>query len=614
MSDNGFDAFGLPPKLAHALARMKFTTPTPIQEQTIPLALQGRDVLGSAQTGTGKTGAFGIPLIAGLMNRPDAAALVMTPTRELAVQVMAALEPMIPTVDIRTAVLIGGEAMPRQLSQLRAGPRLIVGTPGRINDHLERGSLKLGNVRFLVLDETDRMLDMGFGIQIERILKHVPDERQTMLFSATLPHNITKLSGKYMKDPVRVAVGSTVAPAANLKQEVINVTDSEKYDRLLKELETRKGTVIIFIKTKHGTERMAKRLNGAGLAADAIHGDLQQRRRDRVILQFREKKFRILVATDVAARGLDIPHIAHVINYDMPQAPEDYIHRIGRTARAGAEGSAISFVTPADNQKWRAIERLMRGEDPNAPPQRREGGRGGNGGRGGSGGRNYGPREGGREGSKPGGKPFWKRDGERPRYEERKEHPAASSSRSEVSRSDAPRERHAGNARPESRQDADSAPAHRAHKPGGYEHRRREAPRDGAPKERNHERSHERSAERTERSPERSHTGDRPRYEGRKEHTSAGRSDAPRDRHPTSTRAEAGSTSSHKSQKPGGYDHRRKDASSGAPNEHGRDGERKAHPAARRGKPSGGGKSGGGGRSGGGKSGGGKPGGGKRFG
>jgi ATP-dependent RNA helicase DeaD len=407
MTNTGFDVFGLPAKLAQALARMQFTIPTPIQEQTIPLALKGKDILGSAQTGTGKTGAFGIPVIAGLMERPDAAALIMTPTRELAGQVMAALEPMIPIADIRTAVLIGGEAMPRQFHQLRHNPRLIVGTPGRINDHLERGTLKLDNVRFLVLDETDRMLDMGFGVQIERILKHVPSERQTLLFSATLPHNITKLSSKYMKDPVRVAVGSTTNPAANITQEVIPVTDAEKFGKLLEQLKARKGSIIIFVKTKYGTEKLADKLNKNDQRADAIHGDLQQRRRERVIQNFRDKKYRILVATDVAARGLDIPHIEHVINYDMPQAPEDYIHRIGRTARAGAEGQAVSFLTGADNVKWRAIQRLMNGEDPNAP-QVRSGGSGGGARRGGpprgkSGGGSFGAR-----------KPFWKKEGDRP--------------------------------------------------------------------------------------------------------------------------------------------------------------------------------------------------------
>lgn len=402
MPHSTFDNFGLPAKLAHALTRIKFTTPTPIQAQAIPLALEGKDILGSAQTGTGKTGAFGIPLIAGLMNNPEAMALIMTPTRELAGQVVAALTPMIPVADIKTALLIGGESMPRQLRQLDRHPRLIVGTPGRINDHLERGSLKLNNVRFLVLDETDRMLDMGFGIQIERILKHVPDERQTLLFSATMPDNISKLSSKYMRDPIRIAVGSTTTPMEKIKQETLHVTDAEKYGKLIEQLETRKGSIIVFAKTKWGTQKLSDRLNKDGHRSDAIHGDLQQRRRDRVILNFRDERYRILVATDVAARGLDIPHIAHVINYDVPMAPEDYIHRIGRTARAGAEGEAISFITSADGAKWRAIQRLIKGDDQGEPEQRR---------------RSNPRRSFGSGGPDKSKKPFWKRNGDAPRGE-----------------------------------------------------------------------------------------------------------------------------------------------------------------------------------------------------
>ncbi len=356
-----FNGFGLSPKLLQALARLQYTIPTPIQAQTLPLALSGRDILGSAQTGTGKTAAFGIPLIEQLMQRPDAAALIMTPTRELAAQVVDSLTQMIPTQDIKTALLIGGEAMPRQFRQLQARPRIIVGTPGRINDHLARGTLKLNNVRFLVLDETDRMLDMGFGVQIEKIIKNIPEDRQTFMFSATMPDNITKLSARYLRNPERIAVGSTRTPAANIQQELIHTSDEEKYPKLVEQLEARQGSVIIFVKTKYGTEKLAKKLNHSGQKADAIHGDLQQRRRNRVIQSFRDSEFRVLVATDVAARGLDIPHIEHVINYDLPQAPEDYIHRIGRTARAGAEGAAVNFITPGDGGKWKAIHKLMHG-------------------------------------------------------------------------------------------------------------------------------------------------------------------------------------------------------------------------------------------------------------
>lgn len=362
-----FDALTLPEALRHTLKAMEFDKPTPIQAQGIPAAMEGKDILGSAQTGTGKTGAFGIPLVAKLMNNPRGTALVMTPTRELAVQVLEQLEKMLGKRSvIKTALLIGGDSMPKQMQQLRMRPRLLVGTPGRINDHLERGTLMLHEASFLVLDETDRMLDMGFQVQIEKIMKFMPKQRQTLLFSATLPKEIVRIAQNYLTDPVRIAVGGNSQPIEKIKQEVLHVSDSEKYDKLLEQLDKRQGSIIIFTKTKYGTEKMAKRLRKEKYSADAIHGDLRQNRRDRVIANFRDKKYRILVATDIAARGLDIPHIEHVINYDLPQVPEDYIHRIGRTARAGAEGEAICFVTPKDQDLWQAVQRLL---DPEAAAQ-----------------------------------------------------------------------------------------------------------------------------------------------------------------------------------------------------------------------------------------------------
>lgn len=362
-----FLTLGLPEALTHTLTHMQFNTPTPIQAQAIPPALEGKDILGSAQTGTGKTGAFGIPLVARLMASSRGSALVMTPTRELAVQVMDQLEKMLgKRSNIKSALLIGGEPMPKQLQQLRNRPRLLVGTPGRINDHLERGSLMLHDATFLVLDETDRMLDMGFSIQIERIMKFMPKQRQTLLFSATLPQNIVKIANTYLTNPVRVSAGEHSKPATNLKQDVINLSEDKKYDALVQQLNEREGSVIIFVKTKWGAEKMAQRLSRSHHVAEAIHGDLRQNKRDRVIAGFRNRNYRIMVATDIAARGLDIPHIEHVINYDLPQSPEDYIHRIGRTARAGAEGSALCFVTPSDKGKWRAIQRML---NPDAKPE-----------------------------------------------------------------------------------------------------------------------------------------------------------------------------------------------------------------------------------------------------
>ncbi len=354
-----FSEINLPPQLSISLAEMGFLTPTPIQSEAIPIALSGQDILGSAQTGTGKTGAFGIPLVASLLNNPEGTAMVLLPTRELAVQVMDALKKMIGNSQIKAALLIGGQSMFKQFNQLRSKPRLIVGTPGRVNDHLKRATLKLDKTNFLVLDETDRMLDMGFGIQLDQIAKHLTSKRQTLMFSATLPSNIQKLSAKYLTDPVRISVGETSAPAVKIKQEHAFVNEAEKFPRLLDELNARKGSIIIFAKTKHGAAKLAEKLKTYGHETDAIHGNLRQNRRDSVISNFRKEKYRILVATDVACRGLDIPHIEHVINYDIPQAPEDYIHRIGRTARAGAEGNALSLLSPGDNAKWRAIQYLL---------------------------------------------------------------------------------------------------------------------------------------------------------------------------------------------------------------------------------------------------------------
>lgn len=354
-----FNKLNLPAPLLSSLTKMGFNQPTPIQEQAIPLALEGHDIMGTAQTGTGKTGAYSIPIIARLMNDPSAAALILTPTRELAGQVLTVIQQMGDSAHLNTALLIGGDSMRKQMQQLQRRPRIIVGTPGRINDHLTRRSLNLQNVRMMVLDETDRMLDMGFSVQIEQILKYMPAERQTLMFSATLPRQILKISERYMNNPKRVSVGSTTAPAQDVTQSIIRTTEGAKYDDLVAQLNSRKGSILVFVKTKFGAEKLAKKLSRANHHSDAIHGDLQQRQRDRVIAEFRAKEFRILVATDVASRGLDIPHIEHVINYDLPQCPEDYIHRIGRTARAGEKGEAVSLIAPSDGKKWNAILQML---------------------------------------------------------------------------------------------------------------------------------------------------------------------------------------------------------------------------------------------------------------
>lgn len=359
-SDVMFVDFDLHETLTRSLQKMNYKIPTPIQAQAIPVALEGNDILGSAQTGTGKTAAFTIPLVHYLLTHKTGSALILTPTRELGKQIMDIVHQLLGQKSpINTAFIIGGEPMGKQFSQLRNRPRLIVGTPGRINDHLRRKSLDLRETQFLVLDETDRMLDMGFSVQIDEIVKFLPEQRQTLLFSATLPPAIVKLAQSYQTNPVRIAVGSTHAPAKNIKQDIIRLSETEKFDRLVDELNTREGTVLVFAKTKFGTEKLARRLQGQGFKAEAIHGDLRQRQRERMIREYRNMNFRILVATDVVARGLDIPHIEHVINYDLPQVAEDYIHRIGRTARAGASGSALCLITPADGRKWAVIQKLM---------------------------------------------------------------------------------------------------------------------------------------------------------------------------------------------------------------------------------------------------------------
>ncbi len=402
---------GLSPQLLESLTLMGFNTPTPIQVQAIPLALEGKDILGSAQTGTGKTGAFAIPLVSKILNNEIHSALVLTPTRELAVQVLAAIQQILgKRSTINTALLIGGEAMPHQFRQLRRSPRIVVGTPGRINDHLERQTLTIDKTTFLVLDETDRMLDMGFGRQIDSIVAFLPSPIQTLMFSATMPRNIMQMAAKYLKNPERIEIGSSLMPVESITQESIRIQDAEKYGQLIKELDTREGSVVIFVKTKQNAKNIADRLYRDNFEAEAIHGNLRQNKRDSVIKGFRENRFRVLVATDVAARGLDVPHIQHVINHDLPQCPEDYIHRIGRTARAGAKGSAINFITNKEDKLWRAIERFMKtGDQPQQNHRSRDdnygAGRGNSGGSrfGGdrrSGGRSFGGRSEGRSGGR----------------------------------------------------------------------------------------------------------------------------------------------------------------------------------------------------------------------
>ncbi len=358
-----FSELNIENKLKKSIEQADFTTTTPIQSQSLPMSLAGKDILGTAQTGTGKTLAFTIPMINKLIKNKHAMALIVCPTRELATQVMQTVLTLnVREIGIGNALLIGGESMQKQLRKLNKRARIIIGTPGRINDHLERKSLNLLKVNYLVLDETDRMLDMGFTPQIEKILKFIPSEHQTLLFSATLPDNILKISHKYLNKPERISVGSLSTPIDKIKQETFEISQDKKYHELINQLIERSGSILVFVKTKHGADKIVKRLKYDGHKADAIHGNLRQSKRDRVISGFRNGHSRILIATDVAARGLDIPIIKHVINYDLPQIPEDYVHRVGRTGRAGKEGSALTFLTPNDRNMWRSIQKLI---DPN---------------------------------------------------------------------------------------------------------------------------------------------------------------------------------------------------------------------------------------------------------
>ena len=346
-----------------AIKKLKLIKPTPIQKISIPLALEGNDILGTAQTGTGKTFAFGIPLINHLTLDKDSYAIILTPTRELALQVSSALKDLTSIKNIiDTAVIIGGDSIQKQLKQLKKA-RLVVGTPGRIHDHIRRKSLKLSKFNFLVLDETDRMLDMGFVDEIKSIIEKLPSH-QTLLFSATLPKKISDIAKNFMTNPQRVNVGEENTPLTNIKQEIKNVNQKEKFEHLKLELLEINGSVVLFVKTKRSADKIALKLRKDKFNAEAIHGDLRQSKREKVIQKFRKNRFQILVATDVAARVLDIPHIEHVINYDIPQNPEDYIHRIGRTARAGAKGRALTFLTDGDKKNWNAIGKLI---NPNAP-------------------------------------------------------------------------------------------------------------------------------------------------------------------------------------------------------------------------------------------------------
>ena len=344
--------------LQAALKRLGLTAPTQVQQSALPPALQGKDLLTTAQTGTGKTFAFLLPLIMQLRARPETAALILSPTRELAQQTQAALESLLPPEELLSVLIIGGDNIHKQYALLRRKPRIIIGTPGRIIDHIGRKSMVLKNIAFLVLDEADRMLDMGFIPDVRKICAALPSPRQTLLFSATLPKEIEQLAAGLLTNPVRVQIGSVSRPVDLVVQQIVRLGTRERLAQLLVELESRRGQILVFVKSKHLADKLAKQLKQYGIKANALHGDLRQNRRRQVMEFFREGSVPVLVATDVAARGLDIDGMSCVINYDLPQCAEDYIHRIGRTGRAGSVGTALSFILEEDDSKWKEICRV----------------------------------------------------------------------------------------------------------------------------------------------------------------------------------------------------------------------------------------------------------------
>ena len=363
MTPSSFAELGLPPSLLQAISQVGYEAPSPIQAMAIPPLMQGKDILGQAQTGTGKTAAFALPILARLEPTAGAPqALVLTPTRELAIQVAEAFQRYAYAIPgFHVLPIYGGQGYGTQLSALRRGLHVIVGTPGRIIDHLDRGSLDLSALRTLVLDEADEMLRMGFVEEVERILSATPEGRQTALFSATIPSEIRRIARTHLREPAEITIAAKTATATNIRQRQWLVSGMYKLDALTRILEVESfEAMIVFTRTKLGTEELAEKLQARGFPAAAINGDMVQQQRERTIAQLREGEIDILVATDVAARGLDVERISHVINYDLPSDAETYTHRIGRTGRAGRSGEAILFVTPRERGLLKAIERSTR--------------------------------------------------------------------------------------------------------------------------------------------------------------------------------------------------------------------------------------------------------------
>ena len=346
------------------LAKLGLTTPTPVQVQAIPAALSGRDVVATAQTGTGKTAAFLLPIIENLTANPakrgEIAAVILTPTRELALQINEAFGKFALHTQLRSAVAVGGMSEGAQLQNIRRGAQVLIATPGRLTDFLERRLVKLNAVKIFVLDEADRMLDMGFLPAIRNIMAHTPAERQTLFFSATIEPSVAHLIEKHVKDPVRITIGSITKPSDTIDLQYFEVDQDRKMGLLEHLLREEPGTFLVFARTRHGADRLAKRLGRTGEEAAAIHGDRSQSQRNQALKGFQDGKYRVLVATDVAARGIHVEGIAHVVNFDLPQVPEDFIHRVGRTGRAGVRGVATTFAGRNERQEIVRIERVLK--------------------------------------------------------------------------------------------------------------------------------------------------------------------------------------------------------------------------------------------------------------
>ena len=357
-----FSDLSLSPAVAKNLVRHGFLTPTPVQAQAIEPALAGRDVVATAQTGTGKTLAFVLPVIETLAKLPAARvprAIVLSPTRELAIQIHETFAKVAHGTGLRAAVVVGGLSEKAQLDQIRKGVQVLIATPGRLVDFLDRGLLRLDGVRVLVLDEADRMLDMGFLPVIRRIMKALPADRQTLFFSATIETSVKHLVESHVRNPVRIEIGSITRPAEQVDLHLYEVDQDRKLDLLLRMLAEETGSFLIFARTKHGADRLARRLSQDGVKCAAIHGDRSQNQRNQALKGFQEGYYRALVATDVAARGIHVEGIAEVVNYDLPQVPEDFIHRVGRTGRAGARGTATTFARRDERGEIARIERTL---------------------------------------------------------------------------------------------------------------------------------------------------------------------------------------------------------------------------------------------------------------